>query len=112
VRAIFSLPPRLQHLHPGPLAYVELFTRFDDPISSIHQMHTVSHDRLDGHHRSLVIPTTDIAMGCHLAPYFDQLDVNSLGPHVDVLATGNRFFLNHYYNHFFFLFLRYWRRLC
>jgi hypothetical protein len=51
-------------------------------------------------------------MACHLAPVFDQFEVAELGPTVDVLATGRHFFLNHYYNHFFFQFMRYWCRLC
>lgn len=75
-------------------------------------MHTVSADYLDGRRRSLVIPTDLIAMGCHLAPHFNQFKVNELGPHVDLLATGRRFFLNHFYNYHFYHFVRYWRRSC
>lgn len=75
-------------------------------------MHSVSHALDNGRRRSLIIPITDIVMACHLAPDFDHLDDDELGPHVDVLATGRRFFLNHFYNYFFFQFMRYWRRYC
>jgi hypothetical protein len=112
VRALFSLPDRLQYLYSGPLAYVELFTTFDDPISSIHQMHTVSPDCQHGRRRSLIVPLSSIVMGCHLAPLFNQFNIEQLDDSVDVLATGRRFFLNHFHNYFFFLFVRYWRRLC
>jgi hypothetical protein len=112
VRTLFTLPPHLQHLHPGTLAYIELFTTFNDSISLVHQMHTLSLDRRDGRRRVLIIPTALLMMGCHLAPHFDQLDRRQLGFDVDVLAIGRHFFLNQYYNHFFYLFLRYWRRIC
>lgn len=112
VRAIFSLPSHLKHLHPGTQVYVELFSSFDDPISPVHQMHTVSADNQDGRRRSLVIPTDLLAIGCHLAPYFSQFNVDELSPDIDLLATGRRFFLNHYYNYYFFQFMRYWHRLC
>lgn len=111
-RAIFTLPAHLCHLHPGPLAYLELFTRFDNPASLIHRMHTLSHNRQDGRRRSLILPVASIAMGCHLAPCFDRLHVDVLAPNVDTLAAGRHFFLNHYYNYFFFQFVRYWHWVC
>lgn len=111
VRVIFSLPSHLGHIYSGTLAYVELFTSFDKPISSAHQMSTLSADYQDGRRRSLVIPTDLLVMGCHLAPHFNRFKVAELGPHVDVLATSRRFFLNHYYNYHFFHYIRHWRRL-
>jgi hypothetical protein len=113
VRTIFTLPHRLRHFYPAPVAYIELFTRFDDPVSSVHHMHTISKDFLDGRRRALIIPVSALVMSCHLAPDFNRIhETVELGPHVDILTAGRHFFLNHYFNHFFFLFTRYWRCLC
>jgi hypothetical protein len=112
VCAIFSLPSHLEYLHDGPLVYLELFTQLDNPVSTVHHMHMLSTDRRDGRRRSLVVPIALVAMACHLVPVFDQFDVDTLGPTVDVLSSARRCYLNHYFNHFFFQFTRYWRRLC
>jgi hypothetical protein len=110
---IFTLPHQLRHFYPAPVTYIELFTRFDDPVSSVHHMHTISKDFLDGHHRMLIIPVLVPVMSCHLAPDFNRIhETVELGPHVDILTAGHHFFPNHYFNHFFFLFTRYWHCLC
>lgn len=110
VHAIFSLPDRLQCLSSDVLAYVELFTPFDDP-GSPHRMLTTSQAWTDGRRRSLVIPVTSLIMSCHLAPDFSRLSTHvQLGPHMDIHDEGRHFFLNHYYNHFFFSYARFWRR--
>lgn len=112
VRGIFSLPDRLRPLCPALLAYVELFTPFDDLAPSPHRMHATSQAWADGRRRSLIVPVTSLVMSCHLAPSFGKLhDHVELGPHADVHNSGRHYFLNHYYNYFFFLFTRYWRRL-
>ncbi|KAF8594884.1 hypothetical protein BDV93DRAFT_515438 [Ceratobasidium sp. AG-I] len=67
VRAIFTLPPRLQDIYAGRLVYIELFTHCKTDTST-HLMQTLSHDVKDGQRRGKVIPIEDLVMACHLAP--------------------------------------------
>ncbi|KAG8769803.1 hypothetical protein FRC12_004732, partial [Ceratobasidium sp. 428] len=112
VRAIFTLPSRLQSLYSGRLAYVELFTPFKNPVSSIHGMHSVSHDLKDGQRRGLIIPVEQVAMACHLGPRFSSIasyiQLHSRG---DMLSYCRHFHLNPFYNSFLNLYLRHWQQL-
>ncbi|KAF8597217.1 hypothetical protein BDV93DRAFT_479616 [Ceratobasidium sp. AG-I] len=112
VRALFTLPPRLQSTYSGRLAYVELFTRFTAPDSLAHGMHTVSQDLKDGQRRGMIIPVEQLAMACHLAPRFSQIDTNvRLHSRVDTLSLCRNFYLNPFYNSFSYSFFRYWSRM-
>ncbi|KAG8742571.1 hypothetical protein FRC10_001236, partial [Ceratobasidium sp. 414] len=75
VRTFFTLPAHLKYLHPGPLAYVEVFTVFDASAPSTSGLHSTRPD-FDSHNRrrTLVIPVTDISLTCHLTPKFHLLD--------------------------------------
>jgi hypothetical protein len=112
VRAIFRLRPQLQRIYSNKLVYIELFMLFNNALSSVHQLHTTSHNQFEGQCQAVVIPLADIAMACHLTPRFRHLDPDTrLDCRVDLLANAHRFFFNHYYNHFMFLLMQYWRHL-
>ncbi|KAG8702667.1 hypothetical protein FRC08_003339 [Ceratobasidium sp. 394] len=69
VRAMFSLPPHLQHLYPRPLAYLELFTSFvPDPTTRC--LYRTAHAYHDGCRASMIVPVACLAMACYLAPDF------------------------------------------
>ncbi|KAG9119868.1 hypothetical protein FRC07_004892, partial [Ceratobasidium sp. 392] len=113
VRAIFRLPERLHYLYNGELVYLELFTPFNEHPSPVHHLHTTSASRASpGTRRGIVVPIERIALACHLAPQFRYigrdvcLDVNS-----DLLNDARHFFFNHYYNHYTYQLVRYWRHL-
>lgn len=96
--------------HSGPLAYIEVFTAFTSSVST-NRTYATKPD-LDSHNRrrTLVIPVSDIAMACHLAPKFHLLDPRlNLTPRTDLLSLGSEFWLNHYYNHFFYQLVEHWR---
>ncbi|KAG8740295.1 hypothetical protein FRC10_004513 [Ceratobasidium sp. 414] len=71
VRAIFTLPPHLEHLFSGPLAYLEIFTPFISDTAS-HQFYRTTHAYLDGGRASIVILLACLAMACHIAPDFSS----------------------------------------
>ena len=112
IRTIFRLPPRLHNICSGRLAYVELFSRFQPADISAHHMPTVFHDVKNGQQQALVIPVEDVALACHLGPWFSTLDANvQLHSRVDSLSRYRHFFLNPFYNSFLFLHLRRWQHL-
>ncbi|KAG9103180.1 hypothetical protein FRC07_010067 [Ceratobasidium sp. 392] len=85
VRAFFTLPAHLKYMYPGQLAYVELFAPFESIVSPFNGMHSTQPD-LDARdrRRHLVIPVSDIALACHLAPKFHLLDKD-----LRLTATGD-----------------------
>ncbi|KAF8593485.1 hypothetical protein BDV93DRAFT_566496 [Ceratobasidium sp. AG-I] len=113
VKAIFTLPQYLQKHYSGSLAYVELFSPFSSSFSKYHSLYMTSPAlRSDNTRRTLVIPTSEIVLACHLTPHFSHLHPKfALNRYVDLLAVAEVVFLNHYYNHHTFLLVNYWRRM-
>lgn len=76
-------------------------------------MYTMSPDLCsDNTRRVLVVPISDIVLACHVTPQFSHLHPNLvLTRHLDLLAIADQLFLNHYYNHHFFLLVNHWRRM-
>ncbi|KAF8593789.1 hypothetical protein BDV93DRAFT_566147 [Ceratobasidium sp. AG-I] len=112
VRSFFTLPAHLKYLYTGQLAYVELFEPFESPTSRVNRMHSTKPD-VDSRNRrrTLVIPVSDIVMACHLAPKFHLLGREiKLNIHSDLLSVGKEFWLNHYYNHYFYQLMEHWQR--
>ncbi|CAE6449083.1 unnamed protein product [Rhizoctonia solani] len=112
VRAFFHLPSHLQFLHPGVLAYIELFAPFNSSISPFNKMYsTVPDFEPTGRRRALVIPVSDIFFACHLIPKYHMLDKKlDLHADIDLLSIGRHFWLNPYYNHHFYRLIQHWRR--
>ncbi|CAE6437348.1 unnamed protein product [Rhizoctonia solani] len=111
VRTIFNLPAHLRLFYPGPLAYLEVFTPFDSSPSPFTKLHSTKFD-LDsrGRRRTLVVPISDIHFASHLAPKYHTLDPDlELHAYTDLLSVGEKFWLNHYYNHHIFQFVQHWR---
>ncbi|KAG8698341.1 hypothetical protein FRC08_005990 [Ceratobasidium sp. 394] len=109
VRAIFSLPPRLQHLHPGPLVYLDVSTPFV-PNSTSHCLCGVSQAYNNECPVSIVLPLFCVAMGCHIAPNFALPPTAT--PRFNASGTifhGRHFFLNEFYNYFTYLLVAYWQ---
>ncbi|KAG9095093.1 hypothetical protein FRC06_010133, partial [Ceratobasidium sp. 370] len=112
VRALFTLPGHLRHYYPGQLAYLEVFAPFDASVSPFAKMHSTRPD-FDSRNRrrTLVVPVTEIVMACHLVPKFHRLDEElKLTASTDLLAISRHFWLNNYYNHFFFQLVQHWWR--
>ncbi|KAG9079264.1 hypothetical protein FS749_008660 [Ceratobasidium sp. UAMH 11750] len=111
VHAFFTLPGHLKYLFSGQLAYVEVFTPFDASVSPFTGMHSTCPDYDSrNRRRTLVIPVSDIALACHLAPKFHLLDPElKLATHMDLFAISKHFWLNHYYNNNFFRLIQHWR---
>ncbi|KAG9079690.1 hypothetical protein FS749_008310 [Ceratobasidium sp. UAMH 11750] len=111
VRAFFTLPAHLKYSFSGQLAYVEVFEPFDASASAFSGMHS-TRPEYDSRNRrrTLVIPVSDIALACHLAPKFHLLDQElKLTPHTDLFAISQHFWLNQYYNHNFYRLIQHWR---
>ncbi|KAG8718663.1 hypothetical protein FRC08_004722 [Ceratobasidium sp. 394] len=111
VHAFFTLPAHLKYLFSGQLAYVEVFEPFDASASTFSGMHS-TRPEYDSRNRchTLVIPVSDIALACHLAPKFHLLDQElKLTPHTDLFAISQHFWLNQYYNHNFYRLIQHWR---
>ncbi|KAG8777441.1 hypothetical protein FRC12_000371 [Ceratobasidium sp. 428] len=100
VRAIFTLPPHLNHLYSGPLVFLDLYSPFSADTTTSHSLYGVTPSHSDGGNTptSLVLPLATIAMACHLAPDFSSP------------RALHRQLLNDYYSHFSFLLMAYWRR--
>ncbi|KAG8784203.1 hypothetical protein FRC12_018893 [Ceratobasidium sp. 428] len=109
VRAIFSLPPALAHLHDGPLVYMDVFEPFSPNPASTHCMFstTLRHSGEAG--ASLVLPLTCLKMACHLAPDFASPLTRIPGP-TGALANV-RLLFNDFYNNYTFLLLNNWQRV-
>ncbi|KAG8699080.1 hypothetical protein FRC11_013970, partial [Ceratobasidium sp. 423] len=112
VHAFFHLPEHIRFFHPGPLAYLELFTPFNTSVSPFNKLESTKPDfDSNGLHRTLVVPVSDIIFACHLVPKFHLLSNElELHCHADLLSESRNFWLNHYYNHHFFRLLQHWRR--
>ncbi|KAG9100406.1 hypothetical protein FS749_015427 [Ceratobasidium sp. UAMH 11750] len=110
VRAMFTLPPDLQHLYPRPLAYVELFTSFvPDPTTRC--LYQTSHAYYDGCRASMIVPVACLAMACYLAP--DLSSLSTPAGRFDVSSpayTGRNFVFNDFYNYYTHLLMAYWQR--
>ncbi|CAE6457389.1 unnamed protein product [Rhizoctonia solani] len=112
VRAIFNLPAHLRLFYPAPLAYLEVFAPFDSTPSPFTRLHSTKFD-YDSHglRRTLVVPVSEIIFACHLVPKYHTLDPDlELHADTDLLSNGEKFWLNHYYNHHFYQFVHHWRR--
>lgn len=102
VRAIFALPRRLQHVHSGPLVYLDFFRPFEPDPTNTHTLYrTTPVD--SGERASLVLPLGSLVMACHLAPDFSSLPSPT--------TVRRRLLFNDFYNHFTFLLMAYWRRM-
>lgn len=112
MRAIFTLPANLTLLYSGPLAYVEVFKPFDASVSQFSGMHSTKPDyNSRDQRRTLVIPISDIFLACHLVPKFPKLGPGlTLTSDTDLLAVGNNFWFNHFYNHYLYQLVNHWWR--
>jgi hypothetical protein len=89
-----------------------MFTPFSLSISSSHRLHTTSHARTANNKRFAAVRSIfDIAAACHLVPQYKALDELHLRHDLDVLAAGQRFYLNHFYNYFLFGLIEQWRAM-
>ncbi|KAG8755733.1 hypothetical protein FRC11_005836 [Ceratobasidium sp. 423] len=111
VRVIFRLPPHLSTIYSDPLVYLELFTPFTKDLSTVHKMHTVSHNVHCGIRRTIVIPLVWVVAACHLVPIFSQFDDDFRFDCYDVLSIGKVFFFNHYSSYFMFDLVDHWRAI-
>ncbi|KAF8604766.1 hypothetical protein BDV93DRAFT_440104 [Ceratobasidium sp. AG-I] len=112
VHALFTLPGHISHMHSGQLAYVEVFKAFDASFSQFSGMHSTRPDYDSrGRRRTLVIPVSDIDLACHLVPKFHKLDpALQILPGMDLFPHSNYFWLNHFYNHYFYQLVQHWQR--
>ncbi|KAG8780267.1 hypothetical protein FRC12_023265 [Ceratobasidium sp. 428] len=112
VRAFFTLPAHLKYMFPGQLAYVETFAPFEATIPPFNGMHSTKPDLDAGdRRRHLVIPVSDIALACHLAPKFHLLDKDlRLTSQTDLFAISKQFWLNQFCNHYFYRLIQHWRQ--
>ncbi|KAF8595283.1 hypothetical protein BDV93DRAFT_457131, partial [Ceratobasidium sp. AG-I] len=108
VRAIFTLPPHLHHLHSGPLVFLDVFTPFSHDISS-HCLYETTQAYSDAGVASLVLPLSCLVMACHLVPNFSSPSLPPNSP--QRVSTNDCFFFNNYYNYFTFLLMSHWRRV-
>lgn len=112
VRVIFRLTGTLRRLCPHPLAFVELFSRFNRHVNPANGLYTVAPAMTDGRRQVAIIPVSRLSMACHLAPRFDFVRSHvRLHARADLLSGAQRFFFNHYYNFFVFVLIRHWRRV-
>ncbi|QRV99162.1 Zn-finger protein [Ceratobasidium sp. AG-Ba] len=102
VRAIFTLPSRLHHVHSGPLVFLDFFKPFESNPTSTHGLHrTMPLD--SGSCASLVLPLGWLGMSCHLAPDFSSPPSPT--------TIRQRFLFNDFHNHFTYLLMAYWRHV-
>ncbi|KAH9951748.1 hypothetical protein B0H21DRAFT_775908 [Amylocystis lapponica] len=108
VRAIFRIPADFgAHASEHPLAYVEWFTPFRDPVPDI-GMHKVSHSTRNHRRRASIIPITQIERSCHLIPCWRREMVRSWTS-AEVLDQCKTFYVNPYLRHEDFVLFRYLR---
>ncbi|KAF8594839.1 hypothetical protein BDV93DRAFT_565013 [Ceratobasidium sp. AG-I] len=112
VLSFFTLPGHLKYIYSGQLAYMEVFKPFDESVSQFSGMHSTRPDYDSSHRRrTLVIPVTDIDFACHLVPKFHKLDPTlHLTAGMDLFPHSDYFWLNHFYNHYFYQFVQHWWR--
>ncbi|KAG8735038.1 hypothetical protein FRC11_003491, partial [Ceratobasidium sp. 423] len=112
IRAIFTLPQRLQVLHSGPLMYIEVFTPFKPDATRTHHLYSTSPAYSDSHHAALILPLNALVLGCHLTPDFSHTPVLLPGPHTPERFTCDQHLLfNEFYNHFTYSLLARWHYL-
>ncbi|QRV93500.1 Zn-finger protein [Ceratobasidium sp. AG-Ba] len=99
VRAIFSLPRRLRHIHSGPLAYLDYFQAFEFDPTNTHALFRTT--PVPGPRASVVVPLHRLVLACHLAPDFSSPP--------SPVTVRKRFLFNEHYNHFTYLLMAYWR---
>ncbi|KAG8684188.1 hypothetical protein FRC11_012493, partial [Ceratobasidium sp. 423] len=104
---LFLAKPKESGVH----LYLELFTPFSRDFSTVHRMHTVSHDMHRGIRRTIVMPLVWVVAACHLVPLFSQFDHDSPFDCCDALSTGKEFFFNHYSSNFMFGLVDHWRMI-
>ncbi|KAG9119492.1 hypothetical protein FRC07_005458 [Ceratobasidium sp. 392] len=110
VRAIFTLPKHLQHVHSGPLVFIDMFSPFLPDTTALHHLFRVTPGYFRGSAASVVLPLSSLAMACHLAPNFSLPPMPVPHSSSHVVYAGQQFFFNEFYNHFTFLLMAYWRR--
>lgn len=104
VRAIFRLPTEYGK-YEHPLAYVEWFKPFRDPVPDI-QLFKVSHSTHMHRRRASIIPITQIERSCHLFPIFKRA-IDRTWTTDSVLDLSADFYLNPYLRHHDFFLFRY-----
>ena len=111
VRTILSLPPHLQRLRPhadedhSHLAYIELFTPFEDRPEPYSGLYTVSRSYQNMQRKAAIIPVSSIFRSCHLVT--DCGDAIEVGWKSEtVLEQCEDFFLNAFSDHHMYKFLR------
>ncbi|KAG9082853.1 hypothetical protein FRC06_004825, partial [Ceratobasidium sp. 370] len=62
IRAIFTLPQRLQGLYSDPLVYVDMYSPFIPDITTSHRLYQTTVMHLNGAHTALVLPLDCLAM--------------------------------------------------
>jgi hypothetical protein len=99
-------------IHSGPLVYVELFGQFTttSPFSGLSRVSTALSPT--GQRLTAVVPITDFALACHIAPQFGPLELNevALSAEIDLHDVARRFFFNHFYNYYIYMLAEHWRK--
>ncbi|QRV99241.1 hypothetical protein RhiJN_27260 [Ceratobasidium sp. AG-Ba] len=109
VRAIFELPERFQHICNEKLAYVELFNTVSQGPNAPTGLFTTARSVIGGVRSTAVVPLSDIAMTCHLAPRYRLFQPEDpLNQHSDVLQLCDYFFINIFATYFLFELFRHW----
>ncbi|KAJ7762799.1 hypothetical protein DFH07DRAFT_867460 [Mycena maculata] len=101
VRVIFHLPEQYG-TYPDPLAYVDWFKPFTQPVANL-GMHHVSLSSRNHRQHSEIIPVTDFVRSCHLIPVFGH-SVDPTWTSEHVLDQCISFYLNPYLRHHDFYF--------
>jgi hypothetical protein len=110
VRAIFELPPHLQHLHPDKLVYIDWMNNFPlRPAKYINQFTAYCTFDSAGKQKSSVVPLSAIHLSCHLAPDYGSLDpAIELEVDTEIFALCRRFYLNDFGSYFIYELMRHW----
>ncbi|QRV73383.1 plasma membrane ATPase 4 [Ceratobasidium sp. AG-Ba] len=109
IRAIFELPERLHHICDQKLAYVELFNVTSQNPNAPTGLFTTARSISNGVRSTSVVPLSDIAMTCHLAPRYRLFQPEDpLNQHSDVLQLCDHFFVNIFATYFLFELFRHW----
>ena len=104
VRVIFSLPGEYGSFT-EPLAYVEWFTRFGNPVADL-GMYQVSRSSRHHRRRASIIPVSQIERCVHLIPKFGRV-MDRTWTTDNVLELCKTFYVNCYFRHLDFLLFRY-----
>lgn len=108
VKVIFMLPQRLQFLYSGPVAYVELFTKFGNIRSTDPaRLHKVAQAHLNRRRQTLVIPLERLCMSCHLMPVFRLLKDSDYASS-DILEDCQQFLFNPFSSNLMYSYAEQW----